>query len=288
MANVYGRRPIYLILTIIAIATNWGSGASKNWVQMVATRVLNGIGASAAPGVGAATVCDLFYLHERGFYMGIYTVHHPRHRLLTPGLFNKRTSSCAHHWRLYRKESILEMVLLHPVITLPSQLTCRGIYLSVLYPFLLFLFPETLFTRPPSHPIRSYKSLLLPHRKVSSHHLKLNHFLRPLYMLRYPAVTLPALYYMTAFGFGSVAFAVSGAQLFRSIYGFDTAQTGLLLGIPLLLGSVLGEMTAGGFSDWIVLRDARKREGERRYEARLQALWPAVLLLPVTILQWTV
>jgi MFS family permease len=41
---------------------------------MVATRVLNGIGASAAPGLGAATVCDLYFLHERGFYMGIYTV----------------------------------------------------------------------------------------------------------------------------------------------------------------------------------------------------------------------
>ena len=106
-------------------------------------------------------------------------------------------------------------------------------------------------------------------------------------MLKYPAVTFPALYYMTAFGFGSVAFAVSGAQLFRTLYAFDTAQTGLLLGIPLLLGSVLGEMTAGGFSDWIVLRDARKREGNRRYEARLQALWPAVLLLPVLSLLTT-
>lgn len=78
-----------------------------------------------------------------------------------------------------------------------------------------------------------------------------------------------------------MAFAVSGAQLFKTIYHFDTAQTGLLLGVPLLTGSILGEMTAGGFSDWIVLRDARRHEGERRYEARLQALWPAVLLLPV-------
>jgi hypothetical protein len=118
-------------------------------------------------------------------------------------------------------------------------------------------------------------------RQVSGHTLRFSHFLRPLKMLKYPAVTFPALYYMTAFGFGSVAFAVSGAQLFKTIYHFNTAQTGLLLGIPLLLGSILGEMTAGGFSDWIVLRDAKRREGERRYEARLQALWPAVLLLPV-------
>ena len=74
IANVYGRRPIYLTLTLVAIATNFGSGASQTWVQVVATRVLNGIGASAAPGIGAATVCDLYFLHERGFYMGIYTV----------------------------------------------------------------------------------------------------------------------------------------------------------------------------------------------------------------------
>jgi MFS family permease len=74
IANVYGRRPIYLFFTIIAIATNFGSAVSQKWIQVVATRVLNGIGASAAPGLGAATVCDLYYLHERGFYMGIYTV----------------------------------------------------------------------------------------------------------------------------------------------------------------------------------------------------------------------
>ena len=102
-------------------------------------------------------------------------------------------------------------------------------------------------------------------------------------MLRYPSVTLPALYYMTSFGFGSVGFAVSGANFFKRIYGFDPAQTGLLLGIPLLLGGFLGELTAGGLSDWIVARDARRHEGERRHEVRLQALWPAVLLLPVTL-----
>lgn len=46
-------------------------------------------------------------------------------------------------------------------------------------------------------------------------------------------------------------------------------------------------MTTCGFSDWVVLKDVRKHAGERRYEARLQALWPAVLLLPVFPLRVT-
>lgn len=111
---MYGRRPIYLTLTLIAIATNFGSGASQNWVQTVATRVLNGIGASAAPGIGAATVCDLYFLHERGFYMGIYTVRLHLGSMLRLGILDKRTSSGSDYWRLYRKESLVEMVLLYP------------------------------------------------------------------------------------------------------------------------------------------------------------------------------
>ena len=283
ISNVYGRRPIYLILTVVAIAANFGSGAAQTWVQMVAARVLTGIGASAAHGIGAATVCDLYYLHERGFFMGIYTVGTVMGVSLMIGFLDKWPSFGTCHWRISRKSSLMALVLLHPVCprSVMALIDQRGISLAVTYVFIVFCLPETLFTRPPSHPIRSYKSLLIPHRPLSHHQLRLSHFLRPIFMLRYPSVTFPALYYMTAFGFGSVAFAVSGAQLFKTIYDFNTAQTGLLLGIPLLLGSALGEMAAGGFSDWIVLRDARKHEGERRYEARLQAVWPAVLLLPV-------
>jgi MFS family permease len=74
IANVYGRRPIYLTLTVIAIMSRFATAVSQTWTQVIAARVLDGIGASAGSALGAATVTDLYFMHERGFRMGIYTV----------------------------------------------------------------------------------------------------------------------------------------------------------------------------------------------------------------------
>jgi hypothetical protein len=50
-------------------------------------------------------------------------------------------------------------------------------------------------------------------------------------MLRYITVLLPGLYYITAFGYGSII---------SEFYDFNAAQTGLILSIPLIIGSLVG------------------------------------------------
>lgn len=37
------------------------------------TRAVNGLGFGGAVAIGGATICDLYCLHERGLYMGIYS-----------------------------------------------------------------------------------------------------------------------------------------------------------------------------------------------------------------------
>jgi hypothetical protein len=106
---------------------------------------------------------------------------------------------------------------------------------------------------------------------------------RPLYMAKYLTVLLPIVYYMTCFGYGSVMFASTGSQLFARYYHFTTSQTGLILSIPLLVGSLIGEAGTGWFTDWLVLRDAKRRDGHRRPEARLDGLWLS-LLVPIGVI----
>jgi len=110
-------------------------------------------------------------------------------------------------------------------------------------------------------------------------------FLKPFLMLRYLCVLIPGLYYMTAFGYGTVLFAITGSVVFREEYGFNVAQTGLMLSIPLLVGCLVGEANAGWFTDWLVYQHSRRHGGRRPPEPRLHAL-PLALLLPVgTIIQ---
>lgn len=73
LANVYGRRPVYLLGNLLAGVTNIIAGHCTTWNGILVTRVFNGIGAGSNVAIGGATICDLYFMHERGLYMGIYT-----------------------------------------------------------------------------------------------------------------------------------------------------------------------------------------------------------------------
>ncbi len=109
-------------------------------------------------------------------------------------------------------------------------------------------------------------------------------FVRAFQMLRYPSVMLPTVCYAMSFAYGSILFIITSANLFGSIYSYQPQQTGLLLGIPITVGSVVGELVAGGFSDWVSERRALARGGERCPEDRLLAILPAVLLTPLGVI----
>lgn len=101
-------------------------------------------------------------------------------------------------------------------------------------------------------------------------------------MLRYISVVVPAIYYMTCFGYGTVMFALTGSSLFSKFYKFETWQTGLLLSLPLLIGCLIGEFSAGWVTDWAANRYAKAHQGQRLPEARLNVIWGS-LLIPVGI-----
>ncbi len=73
ISNVYGRRPIYVMGNLLAAISNLIAGNCTTWAGVMVTRAVNGIGAGTPVVLGAATICDLYFLHQRGFYMGIYT-----------------------------------------------------------------------------------------------------------------------------------------------------------------------------------------------------------------------
>jgi hypothetical protein len=126
---------------------------------------------------------------------------------------------------------------------------------------------------------RSYPDLFLFKRNKAKHKtLGVKDFLKPVFMLKYLSVTIPALYYMTCFGYGTVLFALTGASLFGKLYHFTVAQTGLILSIPLLIGCLIGESSAGWVIDLMVRRYALRNDGHHKPEVRLNALWLAPLL----------
>lgn len=267
IANVYGRRPIYIISISVAIATSAASGASRTYGELIAFRALNGFFGGVALGLGSATVTDLFFEHQRGFYMGIYTLSLITGGHIAPiagGYIVKNTLTW--HWCFY----------------IPAIIT------AFMLPLFILTVPETLYSHSAERVQRPYGSwmenMTMRGRAHSTRSLKLIDFFRPIQMLMYPSVLLPTLYYSVSFGYGSILFIITSANIFLKVYKYKPYQTGVLLGVPLTVGSVVGELVAGGLSDWISEKRALARSGVRKPEDRLLALFPAIVLLPLGII----
>lgn len=73
LANKFGRRPVYLFTTLLGFASALGCAFTKTFGQLIAARVINGL-FPCALALGATTVADLFFYHQRGRAMGLFTV----------------------------------------------------------------------------------------------------------------------------------------------------------------------------------------------------------------------
>lgn len=64
LANVYGRRPLYLLATAIGVVSALGCAYVQTYGQLLAARFFNGF-MPVAFTLGAATVIDLFPYEQR-------------------------------------------------------------------------------------------------------------------------------------------------------------------------------------------------------------------------------
>ncbi|KAK5203092.1 hypothetical protein LTR96_011072 [Exophiala xenobiotica] len=143
-------------------------------------------------------------------------------------------------------------------------------------------FPESLFSRVDQNRLagQSLAKRLFFHGKILDRKVRLRDFMLSLRMVKYAAVTLPALWYCTANTYGSALFAVTGSAIGKKVFKFDVEQTGLWVGIPSTIGCFIGEMSAGWVSDVMSNADARRRDGHHKPEARLYLL-PGCTLLAI-------
>lgn len=216
LANTYGRRPVYLGGNLLAAVTNVAAGYCSTWSGILVTRVFNGIGAGSTVAIGAATICDLYFLHERGLYMGVYTFFLTNGPHIAPLIGGFIAQNLGWRW-CFRIPAFIQLAVF--VVN-------------------LLCLPETLYSRRPDSPgnaspessrldLLLFRSKHLPQRKVRP-----RDFARPFTMLRYICVTIPAIYYMTSFGYGTVIFGrhipLSLARWFASLLVCQFANSGTL------------------------------------------------------------
>ncbi|KAI1176347.1 major facilitator superfamily domain-containing protein [Nemania sp. FL0916] len=73
-AILYGKRPVYLFSSILFIASAVWCALSPTFTSLILARIFQGIAVSPVECLPSATIAEIFFLHERAFRLGIYTL----------------------------------------------------------------------------------------------------------------------------------------------------------------------------------------------------------------------
>jgi MFS family permease len=70
----FGKRPVYLASCILFILSSVWCALSPNFASLIVARIFQGIAVSPVECLPSATIAEIFFLHERAYRLGIYTL----------------------------------------------------------------------------------------------------------------------------------------------------------------------------------------------------------------------
>ena len=73
-AILFGKRPVYLVSGVVFILSSVWCALSPNYASLVIARIVMGIAVSPVECLPSATVAEIFFLHERAYRLGVYTL----------------------------------------------------------------------------------------------------------------------------------------------------------------------------------------------------------------------
>ncbi|OAA58653.1 Major facilitator superfamily domain protein [Niveomyces insectorum RCEF 264] len=265
MSNVWGRRPLCLLCLLVTIVSHIGTAKSTTFSALLGCRALNGIAFGGMMAVGTPVLNDMFFLHERGEMTGVYTIFitNGAHIAALCGGFLGQKAGW--QWDFYMPAIVTSASLLVAIFLLPESLFSRGPH------FLRERTRERTYTQM----LFDFRGNLIPQRR-----LHVQDFFTSFYMLKYPSIALPFWLYTWSWTFLNILPAISMAKVYGTKYGFASGPIGLCTGIPLIIGSLIGELSGGKLSDIILYRLAKRNNGKVIPEHRLYLTWVSAFLGP--------
>lgn len=73
-AILFGKRPVYLVCILLFIVSAIWCALSPNYPSLVVARIFMGMAVSPCECLPSATIAEIFFLHERAYRLGIYTL----------------------------------------------------------------------------------------------------------------------------------------------------------------------------------------------------------------------
>lgn len=292
LADIYGRRLIFLTGSVMAFAATIGAAEAHNYGSYMASRFFQGLGVAPASTVGLATIGDMFYEHERGQKIGLWVLAIDTGLLAGPilGGFLNIVSTAWVQWFL---AILFGVLLILEAVFMPETLYPRNHMLARLP--MATASDETGVDIEKVGRRRSDASAVSLRRTKKLGYLNI----KPIPGMRHPKVWDASIRFIFTFKFLAVSIAVltycytwywwilSVITMLPAAYLDYSPQIQGLLFIGLLLGTLFAETFLGGtLSDWMITRLAAKNGGVRMPEMRLWLIYPAGLLSSLGLIIW--
>jgi MFS family permease len=73
-AILYGKRPVYFVASIGFIVTSIWCAVSPNYISLLVARIFQGFAVSSVECLPSASIAEIYFLHEKAYRLGIYTL----------------------------------------------------------------------------------------------------------------------------------------------------------------------------------------------------------------------
>ncbi|KAF1355810.1 MFS general substrate transporter [Lizonia empirigonia] len=279
-AQIYGKRPFFVISTIVLLITNVWGYFTTSFVSLAVMRVIQGIASAPLETLVTSAVSDMYFVHQRGVRISIWGC------MLTSGVLLGQTIAGA----------IIENISVEATF---------GISALIFIPILLgmyFFVVETTWNgvRPGSQkefepeekssslseygeePETYRQQLVLFRGRLASDSFWQNVW-KPVPLIAYPAVLFSTVVYGTYFTWLLTISVLSVSVFSAPPYSLGPAQVGLT-NLPLLVVGLIGSPLSGFAADSIAKFMARRNKDVFEPEFRLTLMLPAVIFATIGFL----
>lgn len=298
----YGRRPVYVSSFVLYTVCAVWAGASKTYGSELASRIVMGVASGAAEALAPLTIADIFFLHERGTVMALYTC--ALSAGVSGGIIVAGLISINLEWRYiyWVATALIGACLILVIFTFPETLYLRGKELAAGHTQAAahgvdvdvkgasehrdVVDPEKDSATPPVPVKRGYLSSIRIYSGTYTTESFWKLFIRPVVLLTLPSVLWATLVMSGTIGF-LVAISSNVAPAYSTAYNFKPWQTGLCF-FAALIGSFVGIAFGGNLGDWIADKQTQRNGGIREPEMRLPAMAVSVITAPLALVLYGV
>ncbi|KAE8382374.1 major facilitator superfamily domain-containing protein [Aspergillus bertholletiae] len=284
-SNIFGRRVTSLICCLLGAGTCIWQALASSYSSLLAARVVNGVATATSETILVQVVSDVFYLHERGVWTGVYFMGYFWGLFIGPVISGNVAQRFG--WRSFFWLS-LAMTVFNLMI-------------------LLVGFPETKFNRParPSEQlpaekhqteddckpelnqietvdstpaigsgrpsIAQFKVWQMPDPRWKSFILR--DIFAPIHVFLFPIILWAGLNVAGPANILLYWNLTESPVLGAPPYNFSPSAVGYS-NFAFAVGGIIGLVTAGPLSDWVAMQATNRNHGIREAEMRLPALIP--------------